>query len=134
MVEKTIDGLAANATTNMQVNRRRKRLPQRLLVHAVLIVLSLLFAMPFVWLLSTSLKPNEQLFVIPPEWIPRPFTWSNYPEATTYIPFFLYMRNTVYIAVFNVVATLISCSMAAYGFARIRWPGRNVLFFILIST
>src|SRR4051794_26386953 len=134
MVEKTIDSLPASSAPAIRLNRRRKHLPQRLLVHAVLIALSVLFAMPFVWLLSTSLKPNEQLFLIPPEWIPRPFTWSNYPEATTYIPFFLYMRNTVYIAVFNVVATLISCSMAAYGFARIRWPGRNVLFFVLIST
>jgi multiple sugar transport system permease protein len=111
-----------------------RRIANQISAHALLIVLSLLFALPFVWLVSTSLKPTEQLFRLPPEWIPRPFTWSNYPRALTYIPFFLYLRNTLYIALFNVVGTLISCSLAAYGFARIRWPGRNALFFVLIAT
>lgn len=111
-----------------------RRIANQISAHAILIALSLLFALPFVWLVSTSLKPTEQLFRLPPEWIPRPFTWDNYPRALTYIPFFLYLRNTLYIALFNVVGTLISCSLAAYGFARIRWPGRNALFFVLIAT
>jgi ABC-type glycerol-3-phosphate transport system permease component len=111
-----------------------RRIARRIGAHLLLIALSLLFALPFVWLVSTSLKPTEQLFRLPIEWIPRPFTWSNYPRALTYIPFFLYLRNTLYIALFNVVGTLISCSMVAYGFARIRWPGRNALFFVLIAT
>ncbi len=116
---------------------RRKRVwrdARRAGAHILLIALSLLFALPFVWLVSTSLKPTEQLFRLPIEWIPRPFTWSNYPQALTYIPFFLYLRNTLYIALFNVAGTLISCSLVAYGFARIRWPGRNALFFVLIAT
>jgi multiple sugar transport system permease protein len=107
---------------------------RRLLAHLVLIVLGAIFIVPFAWLLSTSLKPTEQLFKLPPEWIPRPFLWSNYVDATTYIPFFLYFRNTLYITLFNVVAMLISCSLAAYGFARINWPGRDALFFVLIAT
>lgn len=71
---------------------------------------------------------------MPPEWIPQPAQWSNYLRATTFIPFFRYFGNTLYIAVFNVVAVMISCSLAAYGFARIRWPGRDALFFVLIAT
>jgi multiple sugar transport system permease protein len=120
--------------TRARQRKQRKVVARQIGSHAVLIALSLLFALPFVWLVSTSLKPTSQLFRLPPEWIPRPFTWSNYPQALTYIPFFLYLRNTLYIAVFNVIGTLISCSLAAYGFARIRWPGRNVFFFILIAT
>ena len=113
---------------------RNDKLWHSLAAHGVLIVLATIFVIPFIWLLSTSLKPTEQLFKLPPEWIPRPFMWSNYAEATTFIPFFLYLKNTVYITVFNVVAMLISCSLVAYGFARIQWPGRDALFFVLIAT
>lgn len=120
------------------VVRRQRRLRsqtvRRIFIYIALICLSALFAIPFIWLISTSLKPSTQLFKLPPEWIPRPFMWSNYPRAMTYIPFFLYARNTFYIAAFNVVATLLSCSLAAYGFSRIDWPGRNIVFIVLIST
>ena len=111
-----------------------QRFLQALLKHGLLILLSLLFATPFGWLISTSLKPARQLFLLPPEWIPNPFTWSNYPKALTFIPFFHYMGNTFYIAGFNVIALTLSSSFIAYGFARIRWPGRNVVFSIVIAT
>jgi multiple sugar transport system permease protein len=107
---------------------------RRAALYALIVLLAVMFAVPFVWLLSTSLKPAAQIFRLPPEWIPRPASWNNYVRAVTAIPFFLYLQNTVYIAAFNVVATLISCSLAAYGFARIRWPGRDIFFFILVST
>jgi multiple sugar transport system permease protein len=60
--------------------------------------------------------------------------WSNYPRAVTYIPFFTYFGNTLYIAAFNVIANLISSSLVAYGFSRINWPGRNTVFIVLVST
>ena len=107
---------------------------QELIKHSALILLGILFAIPFVWLVSTSLKPTSQIFVVPPEWIPRPFVWSNYPEALTFIPFFRYMGNTFFIALFNVLALSISSSFIAYGFARIAWPGRGFVFGILLST
>jgi multiple sugar transport system permease protein len=113
---------------------RAQRIAGRIATYVALALLSALFALPFLWLLSTSLKPPAQLFRLPPEWIPDPFTWSNYPRALTAIPFFLYLKNTLYIAFFNVIATVISCSLAAYGFARIEWPGRNVLFVVLLAT
>lgn len=126
------------AISNVRVGRRKRwtvrKLARSSIAHVVLICLSVLFALPFVWLVSTSLKPTDQLFVLPPEWIPHPFKWSNYPNATTYIPYFLYFRNSLYITGFNVVATLISCSLVAYGFGRIRWPGRNALFVVLLAT
>ena len=111
-----------------------QRLLGRTLTYATLVVLGALFALPFLWLLSTSLKSPQQLFRLPPEWIPNPVVWANYPRALTAIPFFLYLQNTLYIAFFNVIATVISCSLAAYGFARIEWPGRNALFVVLLGT
>jgi len=107
---------------------------RRILGHLVLASLGFIFTIPFLWLISTSLKPPEQLFRIPLEWIPNPFMWENYVKATTFIPFFRYFGNTLYITIFNVVAILISCSLVAYGFARINWPGRDALFMVLIST
>ncbi len=115
-------------------SRLRQQRVRRALTYIVLTVLGLLFTVPFVWLLSTSLKPASQLFRLPPEWIPDPFTWSNYAKATTLIPFWLYLKNTLYIALFNVVASVASCSLVAYGFARIKWPGRDALFLVLVST
>jgi multiple sugar transport system permease protein len=112
----------------------RQRILQAVLTHAVLIGLSILFAVPFLWLVSTSLKPPQQIFVLPPEWIPNPFMWSNYPQALTYIPFFHYMGNTFYIALFNVAALTLSSSFVAYGFSRIRWPGRGPVFSLVIAT
>ena len=111
-----------------------QRVLGRTLTYATLVVLGALFALPFLWLLSTSLKSPQQLFRLPPEWIPNPVVWANYPRALTAIPFFLYLQNTLYIAFFNVIATVISCSLAAYGFARIEWPGRNALFVVLLGT
>jgi multiple sugar transport system permease protein len=112
----------------------RQRLLEALLAHTLLVVLAIIFAVPFLWLVSTSLKPARQIFVVPPEWIPDPFTWSNYPDALTYIPFFRYMGNTFYIALFNVVALTLSSSFIAYGFSRIRWPGRDIFFSVVIAT
>lgn len=111
-----------------------QRVLQALFTHALLAVLSMIFAVPFLWLISTSLKPAQQIFILPPQWIPDPFTWSNYPDALTYIPFFRYMGNTFYIALFNVVALTLSSSFVAYGFSRIRWPGRDLFFSVVIAT
>jgi multiple sugar transport system permease protein len=111
-----------------------QRVVARIATYGALVLLGGVFALPFLWLLSTSLKPPQQLFRLPPEWIPNPVMWANYPRALTAIPFFLYLQNTLYIAFFNVIATVISCSLAAYGFARIEWPGRNALFVVLLGT
>ncbi len=117
--------------------RQRKRIRSTLrsgATHLILLVMSVAFALPFFWLLSSSLKPESQLFRLPPQWLPRPITWQNYPKALTYIPYATYFKNTLYICVFNVVAALLSASFVAYGFSRIQWPGRDVLFIILVAT
>ncbi|MFN8486175.1 MAG: carbohydrate ABC transporter permease [Caldilineaceae bacterium] len=125
---------AVQPTPTMHLRKHTRRILTEFMTHIVLIVAAVTFAIPFLWMLSTSLKPDAQIFVLPPQWIPKPFMWSNYPSALTYIPYFLYFRNTLYIAIFNVIATLISCTLVAYGFARINWPGRGVFFSILLAT
>jgi multiple sugar transport system permease protein len=132
------DTLSSAATDHARApsrpSQKARQRARRVLAYAALIALSVVFATPFIWLVSTSLKPPSQLFRLPPEWVPDPFTWSNYPRALTQIPFGLYLKNTLYIALFNVVASVIACSLVAYGFARIAWPGRNALFLVLVST
>ena len=116
------------------MTRARTKSLRKAPVYLTLILLSAVFSIPFVWLLSTSLKAASQIFVMPPQWIPNPFVWENYPRSTTFIPFFKYFGNTLYVTIFNVIASVIVCSLVAYGFSRIKWPGRNAIFLVLIST
>jgi multiple sugar transport system permease protein len=102
--------------------------------HAALIVLSVIFLVPLLWLVTSSLKTDDQIFKFPPEWIPAPLTFANYPAGLTFIPFWRYLLNTTVICVLSVLGTLLSCSLVAYGLARIRWRGRNVLFYIILGT
>jgi multiple sugar transport system permease protein len=105
-----------------------------ILKHAALIPAAFLFLLPFLWMLSTSLKSKPQLYVHPPILFPIPPSWSNYPTAVTYIDFFLYLRNTLIIAVGATVGALLSCSLVAYSIARIPWRGRDFLFALTVAT
>lgn len=127
----------ADTTIPVRPGRRRSRVRgwvRSSTTHATLIVLAIAFIVPFIWLVSTSLKADSQLFKYPPQWIPNPIKWSNYSRAVNYIPYFLYFGNSLYVAIFNVVATVLSCSLIAYGFARINWPGRDALFIVVLAT
>lgn len=102
--------------------------------HSVLILASILFLVPFIWMVSTSLKPLTQVFSFPPEFIPRPIQWENYVEATKYIPFWKYTFNTAVITILSTIGVIISCPIVAYSFAKLKWRGRNVLFIITIGV
>jgi len=91
-------------------------------------------AAPFVWMMLTSLKDNTQVFRIPPTWIPNPVLWSNFPQSLQVLPFGEGYINSAYIATIVVVMVLLTSSMAGYSFARIRFPGRNVLFILFLAT
>jgi multiple sugar transport system permease protein len=103
-------------------------------VVAVLLALTVLFAIPFYWLLSTAVKPDTEIFVFPPIWIPSPLQWSNFSNAFNFFPFVQYLVNTLIICVGTVAGTLISNSLVAYGLSRIQWPGRNIVFGLLLGT
>ena len=104
------------------------------IVYVVLVVGAVFFLTPFAWMLSTSLKPDEQVFTIPPEWIPAPVMWSNYARLLTEIPFLRYLWNTVFVTVLSVAFYVASSAVVAYGFAKLRWPGRDLLFYCLLAT
>ncbi|HUR04777.1 MAG TPA: carbohydrate ABC transporter permease [Nonomuraea sp.] len=112
---------------------RRPRRYGRALLYVALVAGSIPTLLPFVWLVRSALMADSQMFVAPPEWIPRPFQWSNFSEALTAQPFGLYLLNTVIIAVICVLGTVFTCSVAAFSFSRLRWRGRNVVFALLLS-
>lgn len=114
--------------------RKARKVIDHVVSHLLLIALGAAFFLPFYWLVSTSVKPNSELFLLPPKWIPSRLVLENYPRAWNYLPFATFFKNTLYIAGFNVVAIVVSCTLTAYGFSRIRWPGRDTLFLILIAT
>lgn len=115
-------------------NKQLKLLMKDLLIYLLLIVGGILFITPFLWMLSTSLKGEAGLFDIPPQWIPNPIKWDNYPEALQSIPFLKYTMNTVFITVIAMAGAIASSSLVAYSFARLKWPGRDIWFIILLAT
>jgi multiple sugar transport system permease protein len=102
--------------------------------HAALIGLGVFFFLPFYWLVSTSLKGDTEVFAMPPVFVPKVLHWENYREAVTFVPFFLYLRNTLVICLLSVVGQVLSSSLVAYSLARIRWPGRELFFIALLAT
>jgi ABC-type glycerol-3-phosphate transport system permease component len=97
-------------------------------------IVAVLFLLPLLWMISSSLKPNYQVLEFPPRWLPNPVQWSNYPEALTYLPFGRYALNTLLIATMTIVGHVLSCTLVAYGFARLRAPGKNALFLVVLAT
>jgi multiple sugar transport system permease protein len=109
------------------------------IMQLVLMSTSVLFLLPFVWLVSTSLKSDRQMSAYPPIWIPHPILWSNYPDALTFLPpgsFYglVNLGNSLTIALMSVIGTVLSSSLVAYGFARLKWPGRDWVFGLVLAT
>lgn len=102
--------------------------------YVMLTLITVLFIGPFLWLIRSSLMDLSQIFTMPPQWIPRPVRWENFGRALTVLPFNTYFMNTFIITISVIIGTVISSSIAAFGFARIDWPGRNVVFAILMSA
>src|SRR5205085_1529652 len=96
--------------------------------------IALVFVVPLLWMVSSSLKSNGEIFVFPPRLMPRPPLWSNYPNALNFIPFWRYAWNTVVISGASVAGTLFACPIAAYAFARMQWRLRNVFFALSLTT
>lgn len=100
----------------------------------LLLLAAALFLIPLAWMISSSLKPNYQIFATPPQWIPNPPRWENFSEALTFVPFGRYALNTLTIALFTIVGHLVSCVLVGYAFARLRAPGKNALFLVVLAT
>jgi multiple sugar transport system permease protein len=113
---------------------RTRRAASTVFRHTLLVLLSLLFLAPFVWMVSTSLKTNEQVVEWPPRWIPNPAQPANYSSVFETVPLLTYAKNTLIVTLLSVLGAVVSNALIAYGFARIQWPGREVLFIITLGT
>lgn len=105
-----------------------------IVLYAFLVVLAVLFILPIFYLFMGSFKAESELFRQPFKWLPDKFQFGNYVNMFSSIPFFKYLRNTMIIVICNIAGSLISCSLVAYGFSRLRWPGRDKVFILVLVT
>ena len=116
------------------VKRKKQEFLFKLLIFIAVLIGAILLLIPLAWLVSTSLKPRGQLFLTPPKWIPNPILWGNYKKALTILPFHIFLKNTLIITFSVTFGTVLSSSIVAFGFARLRAPLRNFFFIVLLST
>ncbi len=102
--------------------------------YVALLLISVMFIIPFVWLLRSSVMDLSQIFIMPPEWIPKPFHWDNFERALTILPFGTFFKNTLIIVSSVIVGTVVTSTIAAFGFSRIKWKGRDTVFAILMTS
>ena len=113
----------------------RTNLFVRILIYGALVLAAIAFLAPFAWMISTSLKPLNETMSLPPRWIPHEIHWENYPDAIREMRYFWrYAGNSLLLCLLSVVGTVTSSALAAYGFSRIEWKGRDTVFMVLLAT
>ena len=125
--------------TQSMLPRRRtgynsKRKIGKFLIYAGVFALSISMLMPFAWMISSSLKTDLEVFIFPVQWIPRNPQWENYLRIWDIVPFATYFRNTITLTIVITCIQLVTSSFAAYGFSRIQWRGRDIIFLAYIGT
>lgn len=139
MVETTGVGiqLPAGADERVAAEVRRRRFFFHIgspLPFLAVLFCAILFALPLFWMIVTSLKALDEVFADPLVWWPRQVIWSNYPDALSQFPFWRYLRNTITIAVPVAIGTSLSSAVVAYAFSRLRWRGRDAVFYLILGT
>ena len=113
---------------------KASRAIKNMLIYLVAIVIALAFLIPLLWMLSGSLKAQNKMLTYPIQWIPNPFVFKNYVDAWKAIPFARYLLNTIFFVTLGALGDVVSSSLVGYSFARLRFPGRNILFILCLST
>jgi multiple sugar transport system permease protein len=129
----TIDAMES-ARTQRKTTGRVSAAALRTGIYLLVILGAALYCVPFLWMISTSLTDPGEAIQLPPNFLPNPIVWHNYVRAWTILPFDFFTRNSIVYAGASLVGDLISCSLVAFGFARIRFHGRNFWFAALLST
>ncbi len=111
-----------------------RRQVSRTIATVIATIGAIIILIPVAWMISTSLKTRFTAIQLPPQWIPENPQWQNYRDALTFMPFHLFFRNTLMYSVVVAFAEILSCSLVAFAFARLRAPGRNVLFLLVLGT
>jgi len=119
----------------MKLTNRQSLQLRNTLIYVLLLLGAVAFLAPFAWMISTSLKPLNETMRLPPEWIPSHIQWHNYADAIKSMGmFWLYVENTIFLCAITVLGTVISSALAAYGFSRIEWRGRDKVFLLALAT
>lgn len=115
--------------------KKKKKSPAcKVILFLLLVLISFAMIIPFLWMVSSSLKYNTEIFSYPVRWIPEVFRWDNYVTVWSEIPILTYFLNSLKLAVIVTVAQLVVCSLAAYSFSKLQYPGRDKLFFLYLAT
>ena len=130
IAERRIEPTARVAGTAAAAGRARRRWPAGLARHALLIAVAAVFLLPFYWMVMSGLKSNGQIFARPLQWWPDPVVWDNIGRTigSQYFPYVRLLGNSAFYAGGVTLGTVLSCAAVGYGFARLRFPGRDVLF------
>lgn len=131
------EAVLATEATSPRVTKRWAAVSwgaRRVVLYVALAAAGASFVLPYFWMVSTSFKPTGYEFDYPPVWIPNPIVWQNYVDTWKLLPFATWLWNTVVIVGLSMAGTIFTSSMAGYGFARLRFPGRGFLFSICLST
>ena len=115
-------------------DRTVRMLQQKVIPRIILVLMCLVFILPFYWMLALGLKSNEELTLYPPTLYPNDPQWGNFKLSTEAFPFWTFARNTLVVTVFTILGAVISNPIIAYGFSRINWPGRDKVFVIVLAT
>jgi multiple sugar transport system permease protein len=134
MSRLTISPTTNNAWSGWLTRSSVRSQGTHLVVHVLLLCLVVTTVLPLIYMVSTSLKPNGTEYEFPIRWIPERLAWENYVIAFTRVPTLTFLKNTLIISIVTLVGTLFTASLAAYGFARLRFPGRDLLFTLMLST
>lgn len=130
--------VAAQAQTQSQVTatpRRRKRSPWGTIVTLLILGIgAVLMIAPFLWIISAAFGKTTETFVYPPRWLPQSVSLKNFEDVFNQVPYGLFMFNSLKLAIIVTLGQLVTCSLAAYAFARLQFPGRNVLFLLLLAS
>lgn len=121
------------STSFFKSQKQSKRMGN-VFTYILLLLVSVVLMLPLVWMVSTSLKPMTEIAQFPPTLLPESVQWENYVETIRSFPFFRYAGNTLYITFFVVLGNVVSNSFIAYGFSKIKFPGRDILFSLVLST
>ncbi len=114
--------------------RQARRIILRTLVYVVMSLGAVIALLPFLWMVSTSLKDVQDVVTLPPQWIPNPPVTHTYPDVWNELPFVNFFINSTYITLSSVVGQLLVCSLSAYAFARLEFRGRDKLFYLYLAT
>jgi ABC-type glycerol-3-phosphate transport system permease component len=132
MASRTAQGAAPRSVLGSR--RWRERLGSGIALTLLLAIGFLWVVVPIGWIALTSLKERNQIFAWPPVFWPDPVRWQNYTDVMTQMPMLRFAANSLFIAVMNIVGRVLSCTLVGFAFARLRFPGRNLWFMVMLST